>query len=413
MATKYASTGWEHEDIAVQREFERIAKAFGITDQEVETIQKVINGPNGNNALAGRLWELMVKHNSNKVQVPTEFLDFIDTDDIRFEVQKWKGKEARIRAFLSTAFTANNYNTLFELRENNNYAISAGGIETIDGTTIGAIASQVDQEICNRDPQFIAGSSPQTNNGDGWVPISSDQEVIIDTEGYIQYSNARIYITNPLSWVKNVLFFRPTISGTYKFDISTYVKAVFAPGVGTAFRPYDSIDKGMLIAEKCTDAQIFDSPSFAWHNPILTDYANPNTNPLYLIDTKCRIGDQDFTKNNAILMPYAAVNLVYGDNATGCAMGSMYNPEIHLNGSCEIYLQAGECVMFWYKMYGHRIHISGANYVAYRPAPDNAADYTMFIDQRYERVAVSFIGDNGESTNEDDRTDVRDIVERF
>jgi len=423
MAINFGQTSLIHKDRDVQVEFERVAKAFGRADKDLAVLEDIIRPIS--DSLSKGLWDLMVSHNGTEVQPKTMEINFLDSEQYKFKVQKWDKNEVRVSVEKSETADINNYNTLWESLEDNDYVIDSGSLETIDTKSAGdrfgysSVPPDYDYiDIVNRQPQYFGRPYPQTNNGDGWIPMRYSTEVHEDTLDYVNVSTNRKYSENAGTFEKDVFFFCPTESGVYKFDIQVYLKARFCNDTAAIqYKVYDTIEKGMLIAEKCTNAQIFDEPpTYEWHNPIeYNDTGSPNENQLYLIDERGNFGEQEPGFDYSALTGYGAVTTLYPNTDTGCNNGLFYKPDINLNGSLEIYCEEGDCIMFWYKIYGHRVKDGGSGYVRVVPyiyGGSQIVDDAMLIEKRYERIAITFLG-NKENNLEENRVNIREIVKLF
>jgi len=484
MPINFGQTGWEHKDHKIQREFERIARFVNDLEKSQSDTKTIVDSLS---PLAKKIWELMVKRDNSKIMSPVETLNFVKGDNYEWDIKPRKDKEVQIGLILDLEILAQsfaNYNTLWEYMQDN-VLVAVTAIETINDNEYASIPTS-DQEVINRQPQtYDANAYPPDNNGDGWIPVKSDTEVIQDLNNYVSHVIDKIYISTPNEWKRDTLFFSPGVAGVYKLDISVYLKMIFSQGVSTASRPYDSIDRGMLIAEKCNPTDVLGAtPDFTKHNPLycnsvtivtgsiatttltvtaiiagtlklgqiisgsgitigttitafltgtggigtytvsisqtvssttITGGIFPNINQLYLIDTITHLGDTDYTRNYSTNNALPAFNGVYSvASSEGSAFGMLYNPEIHLNGCCEMYLETDETIMFWYKLYGHRIITSGSNYIVTVPIAGGteAGDFVGHIHKRYEKVAISYLSPIP-NTIETNRSDVRPIVRHF
>ena len=294
-------------------------------------------------------------------------------------------------------------------------------------------------ELSNRQPQYNDWNSyPRTNNGDGWIPFRADSKLFENIEGVKILPG--IPYEHPASGgqARNQFIFRPTETGIYRINAIMFMRGIGGHPIAMPMpKSYDSIDRGMLILEK----DDYDNMVAGYQNPLLRDVGGVLTpvDRIYtILDEKSRIGDIDSSRNLAqynsdtnsgsiIAYDYMAPSVAYGAQlytsgvgSIGAVLGSVYEREIELRGSTFVYLEYGEAIRVWYKIYSRRLRSdAGGNYYydvyAGRSGTNSTsypADSVFLVEDRYEQIDICRV-ESSEILSSFAKSSLLNIVSKF
>jgi len=427
MATRWGQSGFKHPDHRVQREFERVGRNFGEVDRELVALQGAFSGL----AKGQKPWDLNVLHNLHSVTKPTYRLNFSDKGNVIFGVRQTNNNEATVEANVdTTSGSLFRYSTSWEHFDNAKHVTT--------GTGHGETTEFV--ECINRNPIYRDWTNgfPQSNNGDGWAPMTADAEIIKDVNESVIILPSKDYVTGgitvpggvPTNMARPWFTFKAIQSGVYKVTAKILLESYYKT-IAPAKRTYDIIEDGMLVM--CKFPTAFDFDDYARINPLgygvlFPDPLQEQTYCHDILDMKTRFGEHDYNRNYNTSSEDTAIAAYYGGGANdgGNYHGVIYqNPKMQLGGSSLVYLAKGEQLAFFFKIYGREFHIAGA-YLNETTAltgtiiigEDEEAETVLYTDainlaQRYERIDIHYIDSGGDGVNEVSKEDIIDIVKRF
>lgn len=314
-----------------------------------------------------------------------------------------------------------------EFAESEDYVINGVG-ETIQPAI---------QEISNRQPVFpnknfpVGTSYPQSNNGDGWIPIRADNIVYntYDDSGVVKIVPSVLYEHITVGpFMRDVFSFTAPKPGLYSVRANVFIRGVC--GIATNIPSpgfMDSIDKGMLIIQR---GNFNDMLAGGYTNPLermdgSSGLFEPIDEIYTILDMRSRMDDLNSDRNLAVLNTYDQNycpmekygEFLYGDRH-GTPYAMSYNRTINLQGDTIIYLEGGQTIEFWYKLYTRRIeHDTDTAYHDQYIDLDieqNVSSYPtrggFLVENRYEKVEIKFLREIEVTEN---KQSVREIVAKF
>ena len=403
-------------------------------------------------------WALTIKHNGAVIPTPlnVQVINFADNDNITYSITpesagsyKTVGRGVGIKVQPKVTIPVppvppglpTDYGTLWEYEEHDTHTYSTGAVEICPTLN----------DIVNREPQYLGTDLvtgyPHPNNGDGWIPVKANVEVVEDSLEFISHT-VRFYGNPDYPLSKNMLTFSPTVSGRYRINVGIFIKGVFSElqsPIAPKPRWYDSMDKGMLIAEKLTAAQFTAYNGQKWNPMKYSDGIDWIDNPslLKILDCTGQHGDKDYTGDyskltidgislTGLIESFYVIIPPASASESGTPFGATRSNEMYLNGVYDDYVEAGEVIVFWYKLYGHRLKADSSNKYVIEvptarsinldipppipplldpPAP-NSSIPMLRIENRYEKVGIEYMGKIPEKANLTN-VDCRNLITKF